>query len=84
MDNYVKDNKNCHLLTFLSFLIVKKMFKECTKTYHETKSYQSKMCETYHAPKKDNLVCQMIELIICYLYLRCLFEEMSTKILSVE
>jgi len=84
MDNYVKDNKNCHLLTFLSFLIAKEMFKECTKTYHETKSYQSRMCETYHAPKKDNLVCQMRELIICFLYLRCLFEEMSTKILFVE
>jgi hypothetical protein len=57
MDNYVKDNKNCHLLTFLSFLIAREMFEECIKTYRETKSYQSRMCETYHAPKKDNLVC---------------------------
>jgi hypothetical protein len=24
----VKDNKNCHLLAFLSFLIVRNMFKE--------------------------------------------------------
>jgi hypothetical protein len=28
MDNYVKDNKNCHLLTFLSLLIVWEVFKE--------------------------------------------------------
>jgi hypothetical protein len=40
------------------------MLEECTKAYHETKSYQSRMCETYHAPKKDNLICQMRELII--------------------
>jgi len=72
------------LLTFLSFLIAKEMFEVCTKTYCETKSYQSRMCETYLAPKKDNLVCQMRELIICFLYLRCLFEEMSTKKLFVE
>jgi hypothetical protein len=59
MDKYVKDNQNCHLLTFLYFLIAKEMFEEWTKTYQKTKSYQSRMCETYHAPKKDNLVCQM-------------------------
>jgi hypothetical protein len=28
MDNCVKDNKNCHLLTFLFFLITKKVFEE--------------------------------------------------------
>jgi hypothetical protein len=38
MDNYVKDNKNRHLLAFLSFLIGREMFEECTKTYHERKS----------------------------------------------
>ncbi len=27
MDNYVKDNKNRHLLTFLSFLIAREMFE---------------------------------------------------------
>jgi len=74
----VKDNKNHRLLTFLSFLIAREIFEECTK------SYQSRMCETYHAPKRDNLVCQMRVLIICFLYLRCLSKEMSTKILCVE
>jgi hypothetical protein len=28
MDNYVKDNKNHHLLAFLSLLTTRKMFKE--------------------------------------------------------
>ncbi len=28
MDNCVKDNKNCHLLTFLFFLTTRKVFEE--------------------------------------------------------
>jgi hypothetical protein len=44
------------------------MFKECTKTYHETKSYQSRLSESYHAPKKDNWVCQIRELIIIFVF----------------
>jgi hypothetical protein len=28
MDNYVKDNKNCHLLAFLYLLIARKVFEE--------------------------------------------------------
>jgi hypothetical protein len=31
MDNYVKDNKNYHLVTFLSFLIAKEMSKNALK-----------------------------------------------------
>jgi hypothetical protein len=28
MDNYINDNKNCHMLTFLSLLIIRKVFEE--------------------------------------------------------
>jgi hypothetical protein len=54
MDNYVKDNKNHHLLTFLSFLIVREMFEECTKPIMKQSPIKIGCEKLIMHPKKKN------------------------------